>query len=61
MRPGVLWCFQFVDVTRGHLTMPWVASLSSSDRVATHGHCSLVKPLRRPRRRRRGVAAMAWR
>ena len=25
-RPGVLWYFHFVDVTRGHLLMKWVVS-----------------------------------
>ena len=27
-RPVVLWWFHFVDVTRVHLTMPWVVSFS---------------------------------
>ena len=27
-RPGVLWCLHFVDVTRGHLTMPGVVFFS---------------------------------
>ena len=28
-RPVVLWCFHFIQTTRGHLTMTWVVSFSS--------------------------------
>ena len=28
-RPVVLWCFHFVDATRGHRTMTWVVSFST--------------------------------
>ena len=34
----VFWCFQFVDVTRGHLTMTWLVFLSISSMMHTGGY-----------------------